>query len=144
MARDFLDETSRTIEALRARLVRKYDLADDLPTPELQRWLAARYRVDLGGGPIEGVLDRYQQERRRVLDFIRERDLFPIPESQDMTILRTPGFMEPSIPAGAMMEIEYSTEEFRLGGYTASDLRDAGCDAGDGDGTAMARRWHGW
>jgi uncharacterized protein (DUF885 family) len=54
-------------------------------------------------GRLEAVLDRYQQERERILAFIRERDLFPVFEQQDMRIVRTPSFMEPSIPAGAMM-----------------------------------------
>ena len=38
-----------------------------------------------------------------MLGFIKGRDLFPIFEDQDMTILRTPGFLAPSIPAGAMV-----------------------------------------
>ncbi len=103
ISRDFLAETGATIERLRALLVRRHGLPDDTPTDALQGHLNAAFKVDIGDGPLERVLDRYQEERRRILAFIAERDLFPILDDQDMRIVRTPGFMVPSIPAGAMM-----------------------------------------
>ena len=59
--------------------------------------------VKLTDGRLEDILDRYEEERRRIDAFIGERDLFPVPADQDLRIMRTPGFMTPSIPAGAMM-----------------------------------------
>lgn len=103
MATDFLRETSEEIEELRGRLAHKYGLAADISVDELQRDLARRYRIELPDGELGAILARYEQERERILTFIRERDLFPIPEGQDLKILQTPAFMAPSIPAGAMM-----------------------------------------
>jgi uncharacterized protein (DUF885 family) len=103
IARDWLSRTGEEIERLRRNLTQRHKLADDMPTAELHRWLNTKFAVDIGDGPLERVLDRYETERTRILEFIRERDLFEIPDDQDMMILRTPGFMEPSIPAGAMM-----------------------------------------
>jgi len=103
MARAFLEETNREIESLRARLVDKYGLAVDTPCAELQRFLNQRFRVDIAPGALDQVLARYRREHERVSRFIRERDLFPIPADQSLQILETPGFMRPSIPAGAMM-----------------------------------------
>ncbi|MCP4870021.1 MAG: DUF885 domain-containing protein [Proteobacteria bacterium] len=103
VARDWLSTTGAQIEALRKNIVRRHGLDPAMPTAELHRWLNAKFAVDIGDGPLEKVLDRYQEERKKILGFIRERDLFEIPDDQDMNILRTPGFMEPSIPAGAMM-----------------------------------------
>lgn len=102
MARDFLREVGDQVETLRGRLVQKHGLPGDTSVEALQEHLNRAYRVQLGDKGIEGVLDRYQQERERILAFIRARDLFPVPDDQDMLIIQTPPFMEPSIPAGAM------------------------------------------
>jgi uncharacterized protein (DUF885 family) len=101
-ATDFLAETGGILDELRGRLAEKYDLDPQITVEELHRFLLARYRVDTGGD-LSRILARYEEERARILAFIRERDLFPIPPDQDMKIMQTPGFMAPSIPAGAMM-----------------------------------------
>lgn len=103
IARGFLDRTGATIERLRGVLVRRHGLPRDTPTDALQKHLNAAFKVDIGEGPLERVLDLYQAEREKILAFIAQRDLFPVLDDQDMRIVRTPGFMEPSIPAGAMM-----------------------------------------
>jgi uncharacterized protein (DUF885 family) len=102
IARKFLSETQAEIEALRARLVRKYSLREDTSRTELHQFLNQRFRVQISDGNFGQVLDRYRSEHERLLGFIRERDLFPLPEDHALQILATPGFMRPSIPAGAM------------------------------------------
>jgi hypothetical protein len=103
IAADFLAETREIVEELRGRLVRKYRLPSATGTAELETHLRERYRLPLKNGDLDGILRRYEAEREHVLAFIREHELFPILEQQDMRILRTPPFMAPSIPAGAMM-----------------------------------------
>jgi len=103
MAAEFLAETGATIERLRGRIAEKHGLDADITTADLHTWLNKEFRLQLPDGRLEAILDRYQQEREKILGWIRERDLFPVPDDQDMTILRTPAFMAPSIPAGAMM-----------------------------------------
>ena len=115
IARDFLSETNGALEELRGRLVAKYGLAPETTVEELHAFLNARYRVKVAGDDMDAVLDRYRRERGRILAFIEERDLFPVFEDQDMLILRTPRFMEPSIPAGAMV----SPAPFRPGTKTS-------------------------
>ncbi len=115
MACTFLTETHEIIESLRQRLVIKHGLPADTSTEALQRHLAARHRVALPSGRMSDVLGRYQRERARILEWIEERRLFPVFEGQDMRILCTPTFMEPSIPAGAMM----SPPPFREGVRTS-------------------------
>ena len=112
-AREFLASTGEAIEELRGELAAKYGLDSSVTVADVHRELNRRYRVRPpdGGDVIEAVLARYRDERDRVLEFIRERDLFPIPDDQDMEIVRTPSFMAPSIPAGAMM----SPPPFRAG-----------------------------
>ena len=75
---------------------------DATPTDELQLYLNRRFSVSEPGSPLTQILDRYNRERERILAFVNRHALFPIPDGQEMKILRTPGFMEPSIPAGAM------------------------------------------
>lgn len=103
IATSFLAETSATIETLRAKLVTKYELAKGTSTEELQQFLLKKYKVDLPTGNVEDILAHYENSREEILAFIKERDLFPILDNQDMKIMRTPSFMAPSIPAGAMM-----------------------------------------
>ncbi|EGO63894.1 DUF885 family protein [Acetonema longum] len=112
MARDFLAENAATVEELRAKLAAKYKLDKNIQTVQLQQYLNKQYQVDPGkDGSFSGILQRYEAERGKILQFIAERDLFPVPADQDMLIIRTPGFMQPSIPAGAMM----SPPPFRAG-----------------------------
>ncbi len=65
--------------------------------------MAKKYRVELPSGKVDDILGYYEAERENILRFIRERNLFPVIDNQDMKIMRTPSFMAPSIPAGAMM-----------------------------------------
>lgn len=101
IARDFLAETTETLTELRGRLAPKYDLPADIALPDLHRVLDERFAVQADA--LDDILLRYEAERARIRAWNAERDLFPIPEGEDMRILKTPGFMEPSIPAGAMM-----------------------------------------
>ncbi|MGE0322436.1 MAG: DUF885 family protein [Polyangiaceae bacterium] len=102
IASNFLKDTFEQIEELRGKLVAKYDLPSDTNNEQLQDFLAKRYKVSLPNGRLEDILDRYQRERGKILDYITQHNLFPVPQDQDMLILRTPGFLEPTIPAGAM------------------------------------------
>jgi len=111
----FQGETAALIEELGATLAERHGLPAGTDTAGVHAFLNEKFRVQLEGGRLESVLDRYQAERERVLAFIRARDLFPILADQEMKLLRTPRFMEPSIPAGAMM----SPPPFRKGTRTS-------------------------
>ena len=104
IAKSFLSDTQSDIETLRARLVQKHSLPADTTADQLENFLAEKHPVQLKDGKLESVLDRYQEERQKILAFIHERNLFPVFEDQDMRIVRTPSFLEPSIPAGAMVQ----------------------------------------
>ncbi len=102
MASDFLVRMRSEIGELTERLVKKHGLVAGTTPDELHRFLAKRYRVELSDGDLDQIVRRYEEERERILTFIEDRNLFPILDDQDMRILRTPKFMEPQIPAGAM------------------------------------------
>lgn len=111
MAKDFLAANRAAVENLRQTLLAKYRLPADWSADQLQAFLNERYRVEPLDHDYSGILRRYQTERQSIGAFIRERDLFPLPAGQEMKMIRTPGFMVPSIPAGAMM----SPPPFRQG-----------------------------
>ncbi len=102
MAETYMKETASEIETLRKSLNTKHGLPEDTDVVKLQEFLTEKHAVELKDGKIESILDHYHEERRKILDFIKERDLFPVPDNQDMVILQTPSFLEPLIPAGAM------------------------------------------
>ena len=101
-ATDFLERTSAIIEETRNRLVAKYALPRETSAAALHEHLNRRFRVEVAGDDFTPILARYEAERARVLEFIHQQNLFPILEDQDMKIIRTPEFMVPLIPAGAM------------------------------------------
>ncbi|MCK6520932.1 DUF885 domain-containing protein [Myxococcota bacterium] len=103
LARRFVARNAAEVETLRARLVRRYGLPDDTPAEALQDELNARFSVELPDGRLEAALDAYEAEHKQILAFIEARDLFPMPQDHELRILRTPPFMAPLIPAGAMM-----------------------------------------
>jgi len=103
IAREFLARTAGTVESLRERLVARHGLPAGTTVEQLQARLDRTFAVEIKDGRLEDVLDRYQAERERIDAFIAERDLFPVFAEQDMKLIRTPSFMEASIPAGAMM-----------------------------------------
>jgi len=103
IAKDFLAETYETLETLRVRLAKRYGQPADISIEALESYLNKRFAVELDGGRLASVLDRYQRERETILAFIHERSLFPVLADQDIRILQTPRFLEPSIPAGAMV-----------------------------------------
>lgn len=103
IARRFLEDNAATVEGLRARLVPKYGLPPETTAEALHTFLNERFRVAVRPGHLGDVLLRYEAARADVLAFCQDHALFPIPADQDMRILRTPSFMAPSIPAGAMM-----------------------------------------
>jgi hypothetical protein len=102
MAADYMTETRVTLEELRVRLIAKYKLDADTNLEQLQDFLCERYAVELVDGRLDSVLDHYEAEKDKIMSWNRERELFPVPEDQDMLIMQTPGFLEPMIPAGAM------------------------------------------
>ena len=105
IAREFLAETRETLYDLRGRLAPKYGLDPNIPLAELHAFLNARFAVaqeDDVSAP-EPILERYRAERARIVEFIRSRSLFEVFEDQEMKIMATPSFLEPTIPAGAMM-----------------------------------------
>ncbi|MBW2417913.1 MAG: DUF885 domain-containing protein [Deltaproteobacteria bacterium] len=115
IARDFLARNAEELEALRARLAPKYGLAPEASVEALEAELERRHVLDAPDGDFDCILARYEEERERIVEFVRQRDLFPIPDDQSLRILRTPAFMTPSIPAGAMM----SPPPFRSGTRTS-------------------------
>lgn len=97
MAKDSLRETSQIIDELRPKLLRKYSLSAETTVEQLHAVLNKRYTI-----PLEKIIGTYEQERYKVLQFIQEHDLFVIPEDQEMVIVKTPSFMVPLLPAGAV------------------------------------------
>lgn len=102
-AREFLAETSATVEALRGKLAAKYDLPADATVEQVHDHLNHLFQVKRPNGTWQDILDRYQREHEQLVDWIKARDLFPMFDAQELRIQQTPAFMAPTIPAGAMI-----------------------------------------
>ncbi len=102
MAADYMAGLQNSLAQLRDRLVARYALPADTSLEQLHDFLNQRFAVQLEGGRLESVLDHYNREKEKIFRWNQQRQLFPVPEAQDMVIMQTPGFLEPVIPAGAM------------------------------------------
>lgn len=102
IAKNFMQENLSEIERLRLRLCEKYDLSSETKSDELKEFLDKKFRIPKKGNDFQFILDRYHEEREKVMKFCKEKDLFPIMDDQDMLVMQTPEFLEPTIPAGAM------------------------------------------
>ena len=102
IATQYLAENIATIQTLTAKLKQKYTLPIDATPADVQAFLNEKFRVVLPNDSLDDILSRYQEERERILAYIKQHELFPVFDAQDMKIMKTPAFMAPSIPAGAM------------------------------------------
>ncbi len=101
MAAQNLAEVNGTIEALRLRLIKKHGLDEGSTADAVQEFLREKYRVPLKDGNPDSILDIYEKQKCDLLKFVVGTDLFPVPENQDIKIIKTPAYLEPVIPAGA-------------------------------------------
>lgn len=101
IAKKFLKENAEEVENLRSKLVEKYSLSRETDAAQLQEFLSEKFATPYND--FEDIIVRYQKEQNNILKWLSDRKLFPIFENQTLEIMRTPKFMEPSIPAGAML-----------------------------------------
>lgn len=101
VAIEFLRKNSDEVEALRKQLVIKYQLPSDTKASELQAFLARKYAVRFKN--FDDIIFRYEKEQNEILEWLKEKRLFPILENQSLRIMQTPAFLQPTIPAGAMI-----------------------------------------
>jgi uncharacterized protein (DUF885 family) len=103
IARDFVLNTREQIETLRSRLVAKHHLPSDTSVNALQAYLEELHAVQVPDGNLEHVIERYRRVADDLREFVSAGKMFPVPQQQAIKIMRTPAFMAPMIPAGAMM-----------------------------------------
>ena len=103
IATEFTAKNHSEVSKLQQKLIKKYSLDSTTSVHELQNFLNKKYQVKREGTDFSYILKRYKSEKKQILDFIEEHDLFPIVENEDMSFIQTPGFLVPTIPAGAMM-----------------------------------------
>jgi uncharacterized protein (DUF885 family) len=102
MARDFMRDTKALLADLRIRLCEKYELGSATTEVELHELLNKRFAAKITDGRLGSILDHYTEQVDSISQFIKDRELFVVPDQQNMQIMQTPGFLEPVIPAGAM------------------------------------------
>ena len=102
MARDFMGETQTLLADLSVRLCEKYQLPSDTSQEQLHEFLNKQFSATLKNGKLDSILDIYNEQISSINQFIENNQLFDIPQSQTIKILKTPSFLEPVIPAGAM------------------------------------------
>lgn len=102
MARDFMTETQNLLASLNKRLCKKHELAADTSDEQLHEFLNEKFAAQIKEGKLDSVLDYYSDQIQSINTFIEQRHLFSIPTQQEIRLLKTPSFLEPVIPAGAM------------------------------------------
>lgn len=102
MARDFMTETQNLLASLNKRICKKYELSTETSDEQLHEFLNEKFSAQIKEGKLDSVLDYYSDQIQSINTFIEQRHLFSIPTQQEIRLLKTPSFLEPVIPAGAM------------------------------------------
>ena len=97
MAKDFFEENKIYLSELRQRLVERYKLPKNTSNHKLHCFLNKEFAV-----PLDKILDTYKEEMKEIVKFIKRRNLFEIPSKQEIELVKTPKYLEPILPAGAM------------------------------------------
>lgn len=103
IAKDFTLKNREDVDNLKLKLIKKYKLSENSSAEDVQSFLAERFKVEKTTEDFSFVLNCYENENDKILEFINDKKLFPLDLDQKMKIIQTPSFMVPSIPAGAMM-----------------------------------------
>jgi uncharacterized protein (DUF885 family) len=96
-ARDFFRQHHARMAELVSRLKQKYALPQEYTLAQVLDHVKQEFRV-----AIDAVVGLYESEQARVMEFIKQSKLFSLPDSHKLLILKTPAYLVPSIPVGAM------------------------------------------
>ncbi|MDA8791998.1 DUF885 domain-containing protein [Bacteriovoracaceae bacterium] len=104
IAKNFNKDTFAKIDELKDIIIKKYELKAESTIEEVDEFLKAKYKVQrpVDSKGFQYVLDYYENEASKIEAFLKDKNLFPIMDDQEMMIIQTPKFMEAVIPAGAM------------------------------------------
>jgi len=101
IAKEFFEEHRKKIHSLCNALRKKYGLNNDqnkeLSDREVLDFIKNKFSV-----PIEKVIPLYRKEQKRIINFLKKADYFVFPKSDKLLILKTPKYLVPTIPVGAM------------------------------------------
>lgn len=97
IAKRFFSEHNLKIDSLVESVKSKYSLDESWGYEEVLSFLKEKYGV-----PISEVVNLYAKEQERVSKYLNENDLFVFPKSDRLQVLKTPAYLVPTIPVGAM------------------------------------------
>lgn len=97
IAKSFYETNNTNIKSLINNLINKYNLRPDTTQDELIIYIKELYSV-----PTEKILDYYKENQEKITEFLDKTDLFVYPKEQKLLIMKTPSYLVPSIPVGAM------------------------------------------
>lgn len=97
VAKNFFREHNLKINNLVENVKIKYKLNSSWGYEETLKFVKEKYSV-----PISDVVSLYEKEQRRVSKYLSENDLFVFPKSDRLQVLKTPDYLVPTIPVGAM------------------------------------------
>lgn len=97
IAKSFYESNNANIKSLKNKLINKYNLKTDTTQDELIIYIKNLYSV-----PTDKILDHYKENQEKITAFLEKTDLFVYPKEQRLLIMKTPSYLTPSIPVGAM------------------------------------------
>ncbi|MEF2176013.1 MAG: DUF885 family protein [Candidatus Absconditabacteria bacterium] len=97
IAKSFYESNNANIKSLKNNLIEKYKLDSSTTQDELIVYIKNLYSV-----PTEKILDYYKMNQEKITDFLNKTDLFVYPKEHKLLIMKTPSYLIPSIPVGAM------------------------------------------
>jgi uncharacterized protein (DUF885 family) len=103
LAKTFETRHSASLKERQTKLIEKHKLQKDTSTQDLCTWLNNTFQIPLGNTPATDIINHYKDEANKVCAYIKERNLFPLINTDNIRIMETPPHLQPCIPAGAMV-----------------------------------------
>ena len=97
ISKSFFINNNIKISHLMDELKKKYSLNKDSSQEEVVNFIKEKFSI-----PIKDIVEQYKKDQEKVMDFVKKTNLFVLPKSDKLMILKTPSYLVPSIPVGAI------------------------------------------
>jgi hypothetical protein len=97
LSKKFFSNNNELLDELRLKIIDKYSLDSDLDYHGVLKFVRNKFSLS-----VDEVVPAYKNEHENILNFLKTHDLFVFPKSDKLNIMKTPSYLVPTIPVGAM------------------------------------------
>jgi uncharacterized protein (DUF885 family) len=97
IAKKFYSENNELLLSLKDKIISKYSLDVNSDYHKVLTFVKEKFSLS-----VEEVVPTYKKEHENIMTFLESNDLFVFPKDDKLNIMKTPSYLVPTIPVGAM------------------------------------------